>query len=207
MFGKRTCIVLLLCACAAFGQTTTQTFFFPEVGAPNVLQSYLNTIRSIAEIRDTSSDWSKKAITVQGTTDQISLAAWLAEQLGDPPGSRQVFMRRDYPGAVADNHQVQVYYLAHTESPSELQEVVNVTRSVADIPRFFPCQVINGIVARGTPDQLDMVGWVLNQLDQPAGSLKPGHQEHPFASDPRASVAQIYVLANTESTQGGSRKS
>jgi hypothetical protein len=198
MPGTRIFFVSALCACAAIGQTTRQAFFFPEIESPAVLQSYLNTIRTIADIRDTSSDWTNKSITVQGSTDQVSLAAWIAQQLSAPPESRPALIRRDYPWPVAENHQVQIFYLAYTQSGPDLQELVNLTRSIADIQRFFPCQAITGIVARGTPEQLDMVGWVLNELDQPAGSLKPGHRDHPFPSDPRAGTAQLYVLANTD---------
>jgi hypothetical protein len=202
MPGKRYYFVFALCASALFGQSAKQTFFFPEIETPQTLQEFVNTIRSIGEIRETTFSWQNKSITVQGTADQVSLAAWLAQELAAAPATRPALIRRDYPGPVADDQLVQVFFLAHTQTPQDLQELVNATRSTADIQRFFPCNAIASIVARGTRDQIDMAGWVINALDQPADALKPGHQEHSFPSDPRAGVAQLYFLASTDSPRG-----
>jgi type II secretory pathway component GspD/PulD (secretin) len=201
MPGKRFCLVSALAACAAFGQNTTQTFYFTHVDDPQVLQEYLNSIRSISEVPTGTQDLSKKSITVQGTTEQVSIAAWLAKELNDAPASRQAPIRHDYPGNASPNHLVQITFLAHTSSGRELQELVNLTRSTADIQRFFPCNAIDGIVSRGTPEQADMANWLIGQMDQPAGTLKPGHVDHAFPSDPRANSAQLYVLGNIESVQ------
>jgi hypothetical protein len=153
-------------------------------------------------MKNTTSNWTDKSITVNGTEEQISLAAWLAKELNDAPSSRQAMVAHEYPGTAGSNDDVRVYFLANTNTPQELQEAVNITRSVADIMRFFPCNEIRAIVARGTPQQIEMSQWLLGELDQPAGSLKPGHREHPYPSDPRASLTQIYVLTNIDTPQG-----
>jgi hypothetical protein len=197
----RSCIILTLLAVAAFGQTTSQTLYFPHADA-HALQQYFNLIRSIGDIQNASSDPDNMSITVSGTTEQVSLATWLAKEVNDPPSVRPAMMRHDYPGTVPESHVVHVFYLAHTSTPQDVQELLNMTRSTADINRFFPATGISAIVARGTPDQTDMANWLLGELDQPAGALKPGHVDHAFPSDPRASLAQIYVLANTSTPQG-----
>jgi hypothetical protein len=200
MSGKRICIVFALSACAVLGQTSNETFYFPNA-ENRALMEYVNVIRSVAAIENVTQDAAKKTITVQGTTDQLSLAAWLAKEFNAPPASRSAMVRRDYPGSVAPNDEVHIYYPAYTTSPVDLQEALNLTRSIADIQRFFPCMMQAAIVSRGTREQTDLAEWLLTELDQPAESMKPGHREHPFPADPRASLAQVYVLTNTGSPQ------
>src|SRR5215468_10763665 len=166
MPGQRIWLVFALASCAAFGQQVPQTIVFSHVDSPKALQEYLNAIRSVSEIRAASANWEDKSITLNGTEEQISLAAWLAKELNDAPAGRSAMMQHDYPGAIGSDQEVRVYYLAHTATDQERQEVVNIVRSVADIRCFFPVNEIGAIAARGTPQQLDMAEWLLNELDR-----------------------------------------
>jgi hypothetical protein len=200
MPGTRICLVTAVCALAAWGQSDSKTFYFPNVTTAPTLQEYVNVIRSVGDIKDATQDWEKKSITVKGTTEQISLAAWISQQLADAPSSRPSTVRRDYTATVAKTDQVTILFLAHATTPQALQELVNSTRSIADIQRFFPCNEAGAIVSRGTPEQTTLGAWMVQALDQPAGSVKPGHLDHPFPSDPRSNMAQIYVLRNNPAT-------
>src|SRR5438128_1793245 len=124
MPAKRICFVIAFCACAAFGQSVSQTIVFSHVDTPQALQEFVNTIRTIGDIKNTTSNWTDKSITVNGTEEQISLAAWLAKELNDAPSSRQAMVEHDYPGTAGSNDEVRVYFLANTHTPQELQEVV-----------------------------------------------------------------------------------
>src|SRR5215831_4773687 len=112
---KRIFFATALFACAAFGQSTTspsRTFYFSHPATPQTLQEAVNTIRSVGDIRDVTSDAAKQAITVTGTTDQLSLAAWICNELDQTPAPRQALVHHDYPGTVPQNHVVHVFYLA-----------------------------------------------------------------------------------------------
>jgi hypothetical protein len=197
--GKHLCFVFALFACAAFAQTKSQTFYLTNADSPAIVQQSLNAIRSIGDIRDATSDWSKKSITVQGTTDQLSLAAWLTNEINHAPQTRPALMRHDYPGTVADNREVHIFYMAHTESPQDIQEVVNMVRSIADIQRMFPWNSMMAIVLSGTPEQSALAGWMLNEVDVAPGAAKSGMKSYPYSGDPRGgNVVQVYVLANTD---------
>lgn len=203
MPGRHICILTALLAGAAFGQSASRTFYFSHVDSPKALQESLNMVRSMGDIRDATADVEKKSITVSGTPEQISVAAWLCNELDRAPESRPAMVRREYPGTLTDtrgeNQVLRAYFLAHIESQQELQEVTNLSRSIADIQRFFPHNGVYAIVARGTKEQTDLTDWLLSELDRPSNTpMEPGHREHSFSSDPRAGVAQLYVLANTE---------
>jgi hypothetical protein len=205
MPGKRIFLATTLVACAAFGQSTSspsRTFSFSHSTTPQTLQEAVNTIRSVGDIRDVTADAAKQAITVTGTTDQLSLAAWICNELDQTPAPRQALVQHEYPGTVPQDHVVRVFYLAHMESPQDLQSVVNLTRSIADIQRFFPFNTLSAIVSRGTPEQTDLAAWMLNEVDQPSNKpLTPGAQSRQFPADARANMAQIFVLTNTQTPQ------
>jgi hypothetical protein len=201
---KRLCFASTLLVCAAFGQTKAQTFYFTHLDTRG-LQESLNAIRATADMANVTMDSANSSITAQGTPDQLSIAAWLAKELDQTPGPRQSLAQHDYPGVVPQdrppNQVIRVFYLAHIESPQDLQEVVNMTRSITDIQRFFPINGVKAIVARGEGQNVDMAAWMLEQVDQPAAAMKPGGRDYPAKFlDPRTQdrLAQIYVLADTD---------
>src|ERR1051325_10244269 len=108
MPGTRVSIITALCAIAAWAQPESKTFYFPDAQAPAALQEYLNSIRSISDIGDAASNWEKKSITVSGSSEQISMAAWLAQQFAEPPASRAATIVRDYPGTAGKTDVVKI---------------------------------------------------------------------------------------------------
>jgi hypothetical protein len=201
MPGKRICSLFAICVFAAFAQQVNQTFVFSHVGSPQALQEYLNAIQGITQMKSGTANWAEKWITVTGTEEQISLATWMAKELNDAPARLSAMMRHDYPGTVSSDQEVKIYYLAHTASAQEMQEVVNLTRSIADIRYFLPVQALGAIVARGTPADIDTSEWLLTELDRPAEALPPGHVEHAVPNDSRYGLAQIYVFKNVATPQ------
>jgi hypothetical protein len=201
MPGKRICSLLAFCTFAAFGQQVNQTFVFSHVASPQALQEYLSVIQSITQMKPGTANWAEKSITLNGTEEQISLMTWLAKELNDAPARPSAMMRHDYPGAVSPDQEVKIYYLAHTPTAQEMQEVVNLTRSIADIRYFLPVNTIGAIAARGRPQELEMGEWLLAELDRPAEALQPGRSDRPYPTDPRANLAQVYVLKNTATPQ------
>src|SRR6266540_1597136 len=103
-------VLMSLFALAAFGQAFDKVFFFTHVEAPAQLQSVLNAVRSIGDIRDASMDMAKRSLTVNGTADEIALAGWLIAELDrtdSAPGPR------DLPFNDARAPLAQVYHLRH----------------------------------------------------------------------------------------------
>jgi hypothetical protein len=81
-----------------------------------------------------------------------------------------------FPGGGDDI--VRVFYLNHANTPQQLQEVVTLVRSIADVRRLFTYNELRAFAARGTADQIALVSWLVEQLDQPVKSdsrAKPSH--------------------------------
>jgi len=61
---------------------------------------------------------------------------------------------------------IRTYYLSNLSQPNELQDMVNILRTLLDTQRLqqFPSQ--QAIVVRGTPDQIAMAGKLIEDLDK-----------------------------------------
>jgi general secretion pathway protein D len=74
--------------------------------------------------------------------------------------------RRDYEEQVT-----RVFYLSSVNSPQDLLEIINVVRSVTDMPKVFPFSTQYAIVARGEADKLVLAEKVIRDLDKPRSEV------------------------------------
>jgi len=95
-------------------------------------------------------------LTVRGSADQLAMAEWLFNALdkpavGQPPAQHAASSDYQVPGS-ADV--ARVYYLAHSETPQSLQEMLNLMRSDADLQQAFVCAGPRALALRGSTVQL-----------------------------------------------------
>jgi len=74
--------------------------------------------------------------------------------------------RRDYEEQVT-----KVFYLQNVASPAELQEIVNVVRTAADINRVFPYNSQFALVVRGEADRVELATKLIHDLDKPKSEV------------------------------------
>jgi len=74
--------------------------------------------------------------------------------------------RRDYAEMVA-----KTFYLANIQTPQELQEVMNVIRSVSELQRVVVYNSQNAIIVRGEADQVALAEKMLKDIDKPRGEV------------------------------------
>jgi type II secretory pathway component GspD/PulD (secretin) len=180
-----------------------QVFFLARTDTPQALQEAVNASRSVADIQRFFPIFAVRAIAARGTADQVSLAEWVLTEIDSAAQTMQSPVTHDHPVVGMDPRSgtlAQVFYPAHTKSPKEVQEMVNITRSVADLQRLFPNTARNVLVIRGTPHQVALADWLLTQMDKPAtqapasldftatGDLQMGNQVRLiFLANPTAS--------------------
>jgi general secretion pathway protein D len=70
--------------------------------------------------------------------------------------------RRDYAEQVC-----RVFYRQNINLPAELQELVNMVRTMPDLTRVMQFTGQNAIVVRGETDQVELAGKLIHDLDQP----------------------------------------
>jgi len=190
---------LTLFAVSAWGQDVTRTYHFANITAPSGFSEVVNIFRTIGDLRDVSVDATNATLLTHGTADQMALTDWLFPELDRPPAT---------PSGVDHSYQmagtagvVRVFHFAHASSSPEVQEIVNVVRTAADIQRVFPLMSSKALVTRGTTDQVALVDWLVSEMDVAGPTPGVPVQAHQFAGVIRDSEVRVAHLSYTKTPQ------
>lgn len=201
MGARMTALGIIACsACVAFGQsasgsTSVRTISLTGGESPQQIQELVNIVRSVAEIQNVSADAAHESITLNGTTDQNNMAAWVVGELDQPTRSANLTY---VPPGGADSI-VRIFYLAHAGTPRQTQEMINSLRSNTEVTRIMPYNRSYAIVLRGTQAQAALAEWMIKGLDlAPGQTPAPARTPVTFAS---GEVAQIFYLTHAQSAQ------
>ncbi len=172
---KSSLIVLLIASVLAVGQDLERTFSLRKAPTPQAVQEAATVIRATGDIRQMDADAERRSITVRASTDQLALTEWLVGKLDAPAGENG---RHQLPPSKDEDRVVAVLHVPHAATPQSLQEIATVVRSIGDIRRVFIYSPPKAMVLRGTPEQIDLAEWLVNELDQPVDSAKPARREY-----------------------------
>jgi hypothetical protein len=125
-----------------------QVLRMPRTKTASELQEIAVAIRTIGRIPRLFTYNPGQAIAVRGSSDQISLAQWLAQQL-DHPGISNEHQMSEGPENI-----VRVFYLPHTASVAEFQKKVHYVRTHVDTKWTCTCNTPRALVMRGTSAQI-----------------------------------------------------
>jgi hypothetical protein len=139
-------------------------FYLGNASTPQELQEVATTLRSVADIPRLFVYNALKAVAVRGTGQQISLAAWMVDQLDQPakvaaPAPHEYQLRGD--------DVARVFELTYAETPQQLQEITTLVRAVGDIQRVFVCNARRALVLRSTAERVALAAWLVSELDKP----------------------------------------
>jgi general secretion pathway protein D len=117
-------------------------------------------------------DYSSKRIRVDlnGVTleEALQITALESKTFWRPVTPNTIFVAADTPAKRKELEQsvVRTFYLTNLSQPNELQDLVNILRTLLDTQRLqqFPSQ--QAIVVRGTPDQIAMAEKLIEDLDK-----------------------------------------
>jgi type II secretory pathway component GspD/PulD (secretin) len=91
------------------------------------------------------------------------------------------------------------FYLTHTPTVQQFQEVATVIRTIADIKQVSADNDQKSVTVRTTPGQIAMAEWLFNELDNPAAQTSVSHQYLvPGGSD---DVVRVFYIATAPTTQ------
>jgi hypothetical protein len=147
------------------------------------LAEMVNTIRTVVEIQRMYACQGAHAIAVRSTAGQAALAEWIANAVDKPAGWQPPESGRwvsyDYSASLTHGDTasaVRVFYAAYLDKQQDLAEVLNLTRTVAEVQRMFGVNERKAVVLRAGPAQVALAAWLLNALDKPANWQPPADQ-------------------------------
>ena len=212
MFTRASIVLVfaLALATAMFAQTPAaqmeeRTMHLTYAGTSQDFQEIAALVRTITEIRNLSADYGQMSVKVQGAAEQVGLAEWLVQKLDRPLGE-QTNDSSEYKGLTSLDANKQpvdevarVFYLNNAATVQDFQEIVNAIRTVTETRRVFTYNSAKAMAARGTPEQMGMIEWLVSDLNQPASQPKRfgSHEYRASAGD----VTRVFYLANAKSPQ------
>ena len=151
------------------GADAVRVFYLTHDETPTDTQEIVNLIRATADIQRIIPYAARRAIALRGTPAQIALAEWLIGEL-DKAGTPQANTTDAYehPAPSGGGDSVRLFFFTHNETEEDLQEIVNLIRTTADIQRIYPYAARRAIALRGSAAQIALAEWLFHQFGRPA---------------------------------------
>ena len=188
-------------AACAWSQDTTRVYHFANLKTAASFQEVANIFRIVDDISQVTVQASSDSLTVSGNAVQLATADWLFPQL-DQSSAKPGPANQTYT-TTGDQGTIRVYHLTHTGSRAQLQEIINVLRSTADVPRVSPVSDSTTIALRGTADQAGVADWLVSLLDAAAPTPGTPIQSHQIAAklDTEIRLAHLSHATDPKSLQ------
>jgi hypothetical protein len=157
-------------------------------------QQIVNAIRVLPELTKVFPSFTKAAIAVRGTADQLALAEWLFKQLDQlpaPPGQPRA--EQQFHSALSQLPEVRVLYFAHATTAPEQQPIVNAVRVVPQLTHVFPVASQGAIAMSGPANLIALAEWLFGQVDLP-GPAMAAKNSAPYELAAGSDVAQVFFL-------------
>jgi hypothetical protein len=173
--------------------------YFTHAARPQDLQEIVTTIRSAADVQRIFTYNSLHAVVLRGGAAELGLADWLMQKL-DQPGQNPA--PETYPFAGLRGPEVaRVFYLVHSRSPRDVQELVTTLRSIADIPRIFVYNASKAVAVRAPADRVALAQWLVRELDQPPDQPPAGTHGYELPAGTDSQVRVFYLNPATTAEQ------
>jgi hypothetical protein len=169
-----------------------RVFYLRHTETVQHLNEAATLIRSIGEMRRLFTYSSRRAIALRGTAEQIALADWLLRELDKPTDSS----KHEFPLPASVDDLVRVFHLKHSESVQDFNELATLIRSIGQMRRLFTDNSQRAIALRGTPVQIALAEWIINELDKPTNhpaSQNSAQREYGLSSGVDDHIGLFYL--------------
>jgi hypothetical protein len=148
---------------AGSAQNTVRILYLVNTHFPALLNEVVTSIRVISDIQRIFTFSQSSAIVIRTTPDKAQLADWLVQQLDVTPENHAAGERYGAPGPEGDV--VEVAFLKHARTQAGFNEAITVLRTATGIRSIFTRSIPQGIVFRGSAEQVQSAEKVLQEID------------------------------------------
>jgi len=121
-------------------------------------------VKVVGAVAQTSFDIPTATLTFSGTVESVALAQWVLPEIDKATGDGALHEYRLPSGDMA-----RVVFVQNTGKPQEMQELLTVARTVADVQKVFAINSNHALVMRGAEWEVLFSQWIIDQLNLPAG--------------------------------------
>ena len=169
----RTILALLTCSVISLAQpspTVTGTYHFTTPQPAQSLQEAATVVKTVAAVPQVSIDLSTATLTFTGPVGGVNFAEWLLPQIDKAAGDDAIHEYKSQSGDIG-----RVNFVPNLRTPQELQELVTVLRTVADVQKIFIFSSNRTVVLLAPEWQVAFAEWIIDQIQQ-----KPDSTPHEF---------------------------
>jgi hypothetical protein len=134
----------------------------------------VTAIRTVADIQRLFPYEARKAIVGRGTPEKIAAAEWMVNQVLPYDGQAPTGDSPPYPmeperlDKADGNSVLQIFRMDPKSTDPELTAMVTAIRTTADLQRLFPFSSGKALIARASPAQVAVAGWMVHEMAKPA---------------------------------------
>src|SRR5580692_11149511 len=131
----RTILAILTCSVilpAEPSPTVTGTYHFTTPQSAKSLQEAESILKAVASITEVSADIPTAKLTFNGPVGGVNFAEWVLPQIDKAAGDAAVHEYKSPSGDVG-----RVNFVLNVQKPQELQELVTILRTVADVQKIY----------------------------------------------------------------------
>ena len=137
------------------------TYHFTSPQTPQSMQEAATIVRTVAQIPQVSIDASNASMTFNGPADAVNLAGWILPQIDRPAGDNTIHESKLPNGDIA-----RVNFLPNAATPQQVQEMLTILRTVADVQKTFNFTPNRALVLCGPEWQISFAEWIIDQVNQ-----------------------------------------
>lgn len=176
---------VIVCATAAWGQSANPPRVFQlSNGNATDAREIASVVQSILA-PEVDADKQGNSITVKTGPPDFALGQWLVETLDKQVQGDSLEVDR-YPGTTGNGAGVAVFRLSRKEPIQTYSEMVNAARTIPEMTDVFPLGNMRAIVARATPEKLEMSEWFLRHLEAGGPGSAPAEAKFSATVNPYA---------------------
>ncbi len=194
-------VLVAFTVCSAFAQdiadqVTIGSYRFTG-SAPSArdYQELATVIRTVADAREVNIDPDAVQLTFSGRGDAPEISEWLLRQLDKAPGTQPSEPPEFHSTRKDDN--AAVFYLAHSPTPRDVQELLTTLRVVGDVQKIFSYTALHALAVRAPAAQMTLVKWMIQSVDRDAGTANTRVPEF-HIDGVRDPVVRVYYLAHAQ---------
>ena len=167
-------------------------FNLAQAATSQGMQEIVMAVRVVADIEKIFLLAERGIVTLRGSASQVAVSRFLIPELDQAQQPRIEPMMHEFTVPGSENTVV-VYGLTHTESPVSIQELITTLRAVLDINRIFSATPPKLIIMRASPSQVQMVKWLIPELDRQAANTGENEMRMPGGND---DVVHVFYLSH-----------
>ena len=168
---------------------------------PQQIQEILTILRTVGDIQKIFNDTALSDLVVRGTANQLALADYIVKAVDIAPGTVTVAATPEFhyselsrtPERSRPNDVVRVFYLSHSNTPQQMQEILTTLRTVIGLQKVFNYTPLNALTMRASSSDLAASEFIIRSLDIPDNTK--GRVPNQF-DIPGGNVIGVYYLAN-----------